>query len=285
MKKLNYKKLVIVCVVFCTVTTALVFGILKLTNTKDSDTQNNDNNMIKEETSKFAVVDYYKAENEDRYLAYQQENTELSIEDVVTHVNMHIDVPFFTNDPIIIDEPDAIDVLVNKVYQLPLDWVPSDLVVVDDFKGQQLQKVAAEAFLEMAEACKEEGFDIYVYSGYRSTEFQDEIYNNMVDVYGTEYSDQYVAKPGHSEHATGLAADVSIDGLHYEEIIDSEHYDFFKSQLTKYGFILRYLENSDHLTGYSYESWHIRYVGVELASEIEASGLTYDEYVARIVEE
>ncbi len=281
MKKLNIKKVILIIIPIILVVGIVIF--MTTNNTKTTDTTPIDNQEIP--VSSFASLSYYIPTYEANYSSYQQANPSYSIEDIVTHVNMGIDVPFFSTEPRIVTNPEAIDSLVNKVYQLPLEWVPSDLVTVDNLKGQKLRQEAADAFLEMADVCRQEGFEIYVYSGYRSNEFQNQIYTNMVDNYGVEYTDQYVARPGHSEHATGLAADISIDGGHYEDIADSVHYEFLKSQFSNYGFILRYPEGKENITGYGYESWHVRYVGVDLAKKVEQSNLTYDEYVARNMED
>lgn len=235
----------------------------------------------KKPNNEFSHVSYYQDKLLDRYQAYQLITSNLSIEDIVTHVNMGIDIGFYQQDPIIIKKPDAIDVLVNKFYKLPENWKPATLVLVNEAREQFLESRAADAFFEFQEACEQEGFLITAYSGYRSTAYQSKIYNNMIASYGEEETDKYVSRPGQSEHTTGLCVDISIDGIYYEDIESSPYYPWFREHLSEYGFILRYPENKESLTGYHYESWHIRYLGKDLAKKVEASGLTYDEYVAR----
>lgn len=234
-----------------------------------------------EPANEFAVLSYYHEELLDDYIAYQEANSDYSLEDIVTHVNMGIDEPFYTSEAILVEDPYAIDVLVNKVYCFPDDFVPEDLVYVDDYRDQQMCEEAALAFQALNEACQEEGFTIYAYSAYRSISWQQQIYDNMVSIYGEERTNQTVSKATQSEHHTGLAVDVSIDGCDYNYCHESEYYDTFYDLLEDYGFILRYPEGCEDLTGYTYESWHIRYLGVDLAKEVVASGLTYDEFVAR----
>lgn len=229
----------------------------------------------------FSSIPFYREELEDRYHGYQLIAPNLSLEDIVTHVNMGIDKNFFESNPIIVNDPDALDVLANKFYRLPEGWEPANLVLVNPIRQQYLNIRAAEAFYAFQEACKKQGFTISVYSGYRSIEYQNGLYNRMVAIDGEEHTNKYVARPGHSEHATGLSMDISIDGIYYEDIENSPHYLWFRENLAEFGFILRYPEGKEHLTGYHYESWHIRYLGVDLAKKVEASGLTFDEYVAR----
>lgn len=233
------------------------------------------------QSKEYSRIPFYKEELLERYHAYQIIAPDLSLEDIVTHVNMGIDKDFFENDPIQVSDPGALDVLVNKFYKLPEGWEPANLVLVNPNREQYLNERAAKAFYTFQEACKKQGFNITVYSGYRSIEYQNELYNRMLAINGEEQTNKYIARPGHSEHATGLSIDISIDGIYYEDIENSPHYQWFRDNLSDYGFILRYPEDKEHLTGYHYESWHIRYLGTDLAKKVEASGLTYDEYVAR----
>lgn len=264
----------------------LIYGVTTLitTDTQNKDDEVSTNENIEEEipSNGYNHLSYYKEDKLSLYQQYHSENPELSIEDIVTHVNMGIHVPFYSTDPIIIDNVDDYETMVvNKNFRLPDNYEPSNLVTVDSMYDQQLVDFVADAYNEMKADCKENGFDIYVQSGYRSVAFQDQIYTNMTNTYGREYTDQLSSRPYHSEHHTGLAADISINGIHYDYTGDSEYYGYLKSIFSQYGFILRYPENSSHLTGYNYESWHVRYVGVEQAKKVEASGLTFDEYMAR----
>ncbi|MFV0396239.1 MAG: D-alanyl-D-alanine carboxypeptidase family protein [Coprobacillaceae bacterium] len=280
--KLNKKKAGFVVIIVVVLAIGLYFGGRSLFSSSDdvdtTEPKTNDNKT--NDTNEFSSLSYYHQDNLEKYKTYKENNPNLSIEDIVTHVNMGIDVPFYSTDPIIVDNPDAIDVLINKVYKLPEDWAPSDLVVVDN-NGQQMRKEAAEAYEDLKESCSDDGFELTAHSAYRSTEYQRQIYDNMVKTYGEDYTNKYSSRPGQSEHTTGLCVDISIDGIAYENIESSSHYDSFKERLEEYGFIVRYPEDKEDLTGYHYESWHIRYLGKDLAKKVNASGLTYDEYVAR----
>lgn len=281
--------IVIICSLFLTICILVIWSILNniwgaivpvkaKVNVISVDTYK----FFPEEYEEYMELPFMKEPYLIRYKEYDVNNEDLDVIDIVTHVNMGIDVPFFTREAITVTNTDDPLLVINKVFKLPDNYEPSDLVIVDDYRNQTMRAEAAQAFNDMQVECEVQGFDILAYSGYRNTELQEVIYNNMIDVYGVEYTNQYVSKPGHSEHTTGLAVDVSINGGDYNRLHESEHYDKFSNVLSDFGFIIRYPEGKEHLTGYSYESWHIRYVGVEVAKEIESSGLTLDEYVARL---
>lgn len=279
---MKYKLIRITLVVCVAIVTSVAILYQNSSSSIVATTNENEITVVQQYLNEFSHLTYYNDDFIDRYYTYKENNPTLSIEDIVTHVNMYIDYPFYTIDPFIIeDTSDYTTLLVNKVYSLAADYVPENLVTVDSMYSKQLVDYAAEAFLEMADHCQEQGFNIYLQSGYRSYDYQSNIYSNMITVYGEEYTNQYSAKPGHSEHQLGLAADISINGIHFDYTGDNEFYDYLYSIFTDYGFILRYPEGCEHLTGYSYESWHVRYVGVEQAKKVESSGLTFDEYMAR----
>lgn len=243
----------------------------------------------KKVTNEYASVDYYNSDYLEKYQAYKTQHSDLSISDIVTHVNMHIDSPFY-EDIIPQDKPDDLNTIVNKVYKLDSSYAPSDLVNInDDFSGQyaysyrnhQARQVVYNDFVALRNACKEKGFELYVVSGYRSYAWQEEIYNHNAEVYSVEETDKTVSRPGHSEHTLGLGMDVALDSYKFQEIENHPQYQWFLSQLADYGFILRYPEGKESLTGYTYEQWHIRYLGKDLAKKVVKSGLTYDEYYAR----
>lgn len=268
----------LITVIVVTVIGAGYYGIRLLVDTEPT----NDPQQATNVKNDFSHLSYYNEDKLEQYEVYQQSNPNLSIEDIVTHVNMGIDVPFFTRDPIIIENPEAIDVLVNKIYQFPDDWEPdlSKFVWLTD--SQRMHYEAAEAFKALSDACVSHGFTIQAISTYRSSERQEVIYRNNLNQYGEEYTSQYSARPGHSEHQSGLAVDVGIDGGAFTDIDSDANYETFLGLLEEFGFIVRYPKGKEHLTGYAYEPWHIRYLGSDLAQQVNKSGLTYDEYVARL---
>ncbi len=153
--------------------------------------------------------------------------------------------------------------IANKSYSLPADYAPG---VNDE---------AYNALIEMEEAAAAEGLSIFLVSGYRSYDDQYAIYNNYVSMDGQAAADRYSARPGHSEHQTGLAFDLN----ELEESFEHEPEGIWLAEnCHKYGFIIRYPKGKEHITGYMFEPWHVRYLGVELATKVYNSGLTLEEY-------
>ena len=180
-----------------------------------------------------------------------------------------------------IQNQDSLTVLVNKYNKLESNYIPSDLKTINSKYGYgQLKKEAATAFEEMCAAAKKDNITIYGGSGYRSYSHQSNLYSNYVARDGKKAADTYSARAGHSEHQTGLAMDIMNKNWGYVDDTDKE-YTWLINNSYKYGFILRYLEGKENITGYIYEPWHYRYVGIELATEITKLGITYDEYIAK----
>lgn len=187
----------------------------------------------------------------------------------------------------IITDFEAIDSLVNKERSLPSDYVPSDLVklsvptVLPNPEINQLRKVASDALSELFKAASAEGYSLSARSGYRSYSTQSSLYSSNVANKGIEYAQKYSAQPGHSEHQTGLAIDITASSAN-NQLTDSfgetPEGMWAAKNAHLFGFIIRYPKGKDSVTGYSYEPWHLRYVGKELAEKIFESGLTMEEW-------
>ncbi len=181
----------------------------------------------------------------------------------------------------IVKNPEDVTVLINKVNQIPEGWKPNDLESVIDSQYMMLRKEANAAYSKFYQAAKDKGIEIYSISAYRENEKQELFWNNQVKVYGEEYASQYSAYPGRSEHQLGLAIDVSYkktgDRLS-ESVATSPVGEFIESDAYKYGFILRYPKDKVAITNYGYEPWHIRYVGVDLATKLHKEKITLEEY-------
>ena len=196
------------------------------------------------------------------------------------------------------DESAAIDylVLVNKLNPLPEGWEDSlTTVTVTNSVGDEVEaEAAAYAAYEQLKADLEENDGIYLEldSARRSVAEQQQIMDDFTEKYGADYAMKTVAQPGYSEHHTGLALDLYFklkgdDGtftdVYYNEdmVLYPEIWEKIHAKLAEYGFILRYLEGKEHITGYGYEPWHIRYVGdAEIAKQITEQGLTLEEYLS-----
>lgn len=155
--------------------------------------------------------------------------------------------------------------IVNKTYPLPKNYNPGSLSI--DVKN---------SFDEMKEAAKKDNIKLWIESGYRSYSLQTDLYNNYVLKDGKEKADTYSARPGYSEHQTGLAIDLNIVNSSFE---GTKEANWIEQNCYKYGFIIRYPKGKELITGYKYEPWHIRYLGKEISEKIYKSGKTLEEYL------
>jgi len=188
----------------------------------------------------------------------------------------------------VVTNSEAMTVIVNKQRSLPEGYEPDDLVepnVPFSFDGphekRHMRKEAAEALEKLFAGAKADDIELRAVSGYRSYQRQVSIYNNNVKTKGQEYTDRVSSVPGHSEHQTGLAIDVSSPsvGNALEEVFGtSKEGQWLAEHAAEYGFVIRYPKGEEGITGYVYEPWHIRYVGTDLAPDIVKSGLTLEEY-------
>lgn len=167
------------------------------------------------------------------------------------------------------------NIIVNKTYGLPSNYVPSNLVTINGYI--RVVDYVKEAFNELKSDSASLGLNIYASSGYRSYGDQDYIYNNYVKMDGKERADTYSARAGYSEHQTGLAIDVNTIDMTFDNTSESE---WLKHHAYEYGFIIRYPKGKDNITGYMYEPWHIRYIGKDLAKVLYNNGdwITLEEY-------
>lgn len=179
-------------------------------------------------------------------------------------------------------------ILVNKFYYLSSTYAPKDLVSIGwDYRlgGQNEHKYArrevVEAFIDMWTDAKSEGIYLLVDSAYREYDKQESVYREYENKHGTKFADSIAARPGFSEHQTGLALDIYSKECTSASIFkDTKTYAWLIANAHKYGFILRYPKGKEKITGYNYESWHYRYLGVDLATKVYEEGITYDEYYA-----
>ncbi|MFS0560045.1 M15 family metallopeptidase [Terribacillus sp. 179-K 1B1 HS] len=198
------------------------------------------------------------------------------------------DVVGTIENPVTVDNPDSIEVVVNKTRKFPDGWEPKDLVEPDvpfyfdeHLEKRKMRKEAAEALEELFAASQKDGMELVAASGYRSEARQKEIYENNVATQGQEETDKVSSRPGRSEHQTGLAIDLTSAEMALaleETFIDTDEGKWLAEHAHEYGFIIRYPEGKSDITGYSYEPWHIRYVGKDLAKQIYEEGTTLEEH-------
>ena len=222
---------------------------------------------------------YYIKNNLNRYINYYLK-TKLSTNEIITNVNSNIDNNFYEN----VEQTDTTKdtlMIVNKHYKLSDDYIPNNLVIVesDHGYGNPIRADIYEEFKKMYEAAKKDNVKIFIASPYRSISNQRELYNYYLRYDTVEKVDTYSARPGHSEHHTGLAVDLIPEfGLELDTFENSAGFKWMQENAHKYGFILRYPKDKEYITGYMYEPWHYRYVGIDAATIIKNENLTFEEY-------
>ena len=232
----------------------------------------------------FFSVSYAKLRNYDRYVKYSDETGE---DDDVTVliVNLDLDKENYV-DPIIVKEFST-TMLVNKHRQLQEDFEPDNLVKIpepyasdNDLLGS---REAVDAFKLMYKAAKDEGFGIVINSAYRSYKDQEETCNTYRNLYGDNYVNKYVARPGFSEHQTGLGFDIGSTTTNVFK--NSKEYQWMEDNAYKYGFILRFPQKWVIYTGFNPEPWHYRYVGKEISTYIHEHNIPFEEYYAMFLDD
>lgn len=222
---------------------------------------------------RLSSISYFHLENASRYLSLLK-NGNYTDKEAIMRVNIGIDKPFYT-DVKTIENPDDNLVLANKYNKFPENYVPKDLVQVESIS---MKKEAGAALEKMAKDMRENGLTINLISGYRSEERQRVLYNSYVKKSGSLEADTYSARPGFSEHQSGLAIDMSNTYTLTESFENTKEFEYLSNNAYKYGFILRYKKDKVYMTGYIYEPWHYRYVGLKAAKIIHEKDLTFEEY-------
>ena len=221
---------------------------------------------------------------------------DLSGLDMVTYDDVPWDFPVD-----LMDMDPALIILVNKQMFLAKSFVPDDLVTLKKLKldkdgnnttggerlvesSMKLQRVCAEALVELCDAARQAGHELYLKSAYRSYGTQDTMYYNRLKKNG--YDDGWVTKPGASDHQTGLGCDVVpknwTDRGMNENMAKEEETQWMAANCAQFGFILRYPKDKEDVTEINYEPWHLRYVGVPVATYIMDNGLCLEEFHAEL---
>lgn len=232
-------------------------------------------------------IPYYKDENIERYKIYKEKNQDFSDNEIITYVNIGLDNPYYTNTKES-ERQHTTEILVNKYNYISISYVPKNLETINTKYANNnmlLTKEAKDAFEKLAADAASEDYTITVMSAYRSYEYQQSLYNRYLAIDGQELTDTYSARAGHSEHQTGLAIDVYNKNLPYTAFENTQEFYWMKENAYKYGYILRYPKDKEFITGYQYEPWHYRYVGVKIATYLQENNITYDEYYIRNLEQ
>lgn len=220
---------------------------------------------------------FYKEENLERYKEYQNKN-KIDIKNTILRVNIGLDNSFYTNTKEINKFNKLM--LINKYNYVNKDFKVDNLVLVKEFaiNNMYLEEECMNSFIKMAKEAYYEGFNIRAISTYRTYEYQENLYNNYVKIDGIQKADTYSARPGFSEHHTGLAVDVDNINTNFNNFENTKEFTWLSKNSYKYGFILRYPKDKENITGYIYEPWHYRYIGSEIATYIYKNNITFDEY-------
>ena len=266
-------------------------NIIKLINNELEEYIENINTdqSLKDENNKDYIVNfllnlinekYYKKDNLERYVNYYSKSNNLTSKEIVTNVNSNLDTPFYENYESTDTSKDTL-MIVNKHYKIENNYKPDNLVTVLSEHGypNKIRADVYEEFKKMYNAAKNDNVSIFIASPYRSYSDQNSLYTYYVNTDGKQNADTYSARPGFSEHHTGLAMDLIPEyGLDLDTFENSDGFKWMQENAYKYGFILRYPKDKEYITGYIYEPWHYRYVGISAATTIKNEGLTFEEY-------
>lgn len=237
--------------------------------------------VIQKEQTKYEKITFADKNHVERYYLYQEKNPALDTETVVWHVESNLDQDFYDKKYVsYVDKNWSDPLLINKFNRVSDDFEPEKLVKIE---GEYLATPeTAKAYKKLIADLEAEGMKIYVTSAYRSVAYQKDLYNRYLRTDTKAVVDTYSARPGHSEHHTGRALDVSQIYNNLDAFEGSEEAQWVYENAYKYGFIIRYTENNIDVTGYMYEPWHITYVGQDISMKMHTEGIeTLEEYVVK----
>ena len=232
----------------------------------------------------YTIYPFYKEKYKNDYINYQKKNN-LSMRQAILNVNIGLNHPFYENAKET-NYKDDLTIIVNKYNYVSKDFIPNNLVNTSEYskKGVTLQEIAYKSFLEMAHDIEKDNMHLRIISGYRSYSYQENLYNNYLKYDSQDIVDSYSARPGYSEHHTGLAIDIDNEVTDYNRFHITQEFSWMKKNAHKYGFILRYPLGKERITGYKYEPWHYRYVGKDIAQYIHDNDITYEEYYYQFID-
>lgn len=231
---------------------------------------------------------YFIYDNFYKYIDYYKKNSTLELSRIIEIINTNCDKDYYS-ETYDTDITKKELMLVNKYYHLNKDYIPENLVTISTtyawgiYGSQKVTKDTYDAFLKMWNASHDNGFYLMVSSSYRDYNQQESVYNTYKTKQGEKYADKIAARPGYSEHQTGYSLDIFEKGYTQKTFQDSDSYKWLQDNAYKYGFIERYPLDKVSITGYEFESWHYRYVGIEAATYIYNNHITFDEYYAYFV--
>lgn len=237
---------------------------------------------------KFIRQKYFITNNLDRYIKYYNNHKDDKISHIVSIVNVCVDEDYYDKDTVKKTDISKKELmLVNKFNYLDENYAPDDIVKVSmqfAYGDNEIKKEVYEKFRSMYNDAKKEGLYLIITSSYRDYNFQKELWDSYANQKGDEWADSVSARAGYSEHQTGYTLDIVTYKANMSSFEKTDEFKWLQDNAYKYGFILRYPKDKEDITGYSYESWHYRYVGKDVATKIKKLGITFDEYYAYFIE-
>ena len=228
---------------------------------------------------------YFMEKNLEKYISYFDKESDLT--KIVAIINVGCNNEFYTNTKKT-DLTKKELMLTNKYNYLDNTYDGADMesvgVKYSYGSNQKLVSEAFESFKKMFNDAKDEDLTLIINSSYRSYEEQETLYERYKKNKGEEYADSIAARPGYSEHQTGYAVDIITYGANSDTFENTDEFSWLQNNAYKYGYILRYPKDKEYITGYEYESWHFRYVGLKAAKYIHENNITFDEYYAYFIE-
>ena len=290
-KKLKIKKLNLIIIILSIILSTIIIIniptiITLVKNTELTSEEKILNKKLKQLNNIDKKIKYFNYNKIDRYLDYKKKNKKLSNKQIVINVNINLDQEPYKNTT----ETTYLHknyILVNKYHHLSEHYIPNNLEQINSIytKGNvTLTKEAKDSFEKMAEAAIKDNLSIIAFSGYRDYTYQKNLYNKYVEQDSKEKADTYSARPGYSEHQTGLTVDIYNGTIDYNKFDQTKEYQWLQENAHKYGFILRYPQDKEQETLYQYEPWHYRYVGIDIATYIKKHNISFEEYYVTNIE-
>ena len=261
----------------------LIWGLLEEGATQDDFQYLIDHKYTASDIEPYRKVEGYKLQNLEGYMNAYNTYKNYNYAVCITNYPFIISSNGEPETKYTITNPSNLLTLVKKGFYLPEDYEPElvdpEIPVAPDCQNPKMTKETSDALTKMYRAAKQEGLELVVNSAYRSYQTQVETMADFVARYNTQYATEYVAQPGASEHQTGLGVDLTSQSVVEGKRItfgDTEEYRWVIKNCAKFGFIIRFEDGTDGITGIAHEPWHLRYVGEDVAKEIQKNGWTFE---------
>jgi len=263
----------------------LIWGLLEEGATQDDFQYLIDHKYTASDIEPYRKVEGYKLQNLEGYMNAYNTYKNYNYAVCITNYPFIISSNGEPETKYTITNPSNLLTLVKKGFYLPEDYEPElvdpEIPVAPDCQNPKMTKETSDALTKMYRAAKQERLELVVNSAYRSYQTQVETMADFVARYNTQYANEYVAQPGASEHQTGLGVDLTSQSVVEGKRItfgDTEEYRWVIKNCARFGFIIRFEDGTDGITGIAHEPWHLRYVGEDVAKEIQKNGWTFEEY-------